>query len=101
LPVVVLLVGQPRGRPEVKARARAIKTRFTMAAVWAEWPRATTVTGIPPGALLCLYTDGLVERRDQPLDAGIGQLADVLGQFAGPATTPRLPGRRLTRRAQR
>jgi serine phosphatase RsbU (regulator of sigma subunit) len=39
------------------------------------------VTPIPPGALLCLYTDGLVERRDQSLDAGIGRLADVVGQL--------------------
>jgi anti-anti-sigma factor len=28
----------------------------------------------PPGAVLCLYTDGLVERRDQPIDEGIGRL---------------------------
>jgi phosphoserine phosphatase RsbU/P len=47
-------------------------------------PRASTVTAIPPGALLCLYTDGLVERRNQPLDAGITQLANVMGQFTGP-----------------
>ena len=48
--------------------------------VAAEPPRQCTVIGIPPGALLCLYTDGLVERRDQPLDKGIGQLADALSQ---------------------
>ena len=28
----------------------------------------------PPGAVLCLYTDGLVERRDQPIDEGIARL---------------------------
>jgi serine phosphatase RsbU (regulator of sigma subunit) len=44
-------------------------------------PRESTVIAIPPGALLCLYTDGLVERRDQALDVGIGQLADALGRF--------------------
>jgi hypothetical protein len=27
-----------------------------------------------PGAVWCLYTDGLVGRRDQPIDEGIGQL---------------------------
>jgi serine phosphatase RsbU (regulator of sigma subunit) len=47
--------------------------------------RRSTVTRIPPGALLCLYTDGLVERRDQSLDAGIGHLADVVGQLASAA----------------
>jgi len=29
---------------------------------------------LPPGAVLCLYTDGLVERRDRPIDDGIAQL---------------------------
>jgi phosphoserine phosphatase RsbU/P len=28
----------------------------------------------PPGALLCLYTDGLVERRSQPIDESIAEL---------------------------
>jgi phosphoserine phosphatase RsbU/P len=28
----------------------------------------------PPGAVLCLYTDGLVERRDDPIDEGIARL---------------------------
>jgi sigma-B regulation protein RsbU (phosphoserine phosphatase) len=29
---------------------------------------------LPPGAGLCLYTDGLVERRDQVVDEGIAKL---------------------------
>jgi anti-sigma regulatory factor (Ser/Thr protein kinase) len=32
---------------------------------------------LPPGASLLLYTDGLVERRDTPLDARLAELADV------------------------
>ena len=35
--------------------------------------RATTIT-LPPGALLCFYTDGLVERRGSSLDAGLERL---------------------------
>jgi serine phosphatase RsbU (regulator of sigma subunit) len=35
--------------------------------------RAGTVT-IPLGTLLCFYTDGLIERRDQPLDDGLARL---------------------------
>ena len=35
--------------------------------------RAKTIS-LPPGALLCLYTDGLVERRDTPLDASLERL---------------------------
>jgi sigma-B regulation protein RsbU (phosphoserine phosphatase) len=42
-------------------------------------PRRSTVFGIPAGALLCSYTDGLVERRDESLDVGIGLLATTLG----------------------
>lgn len=41
-------------------------------------PRRSTTFGIPAGALLCSYTDGLVERRGQVLDAGIGLLAGTL-----------------------
>lgn len=44
--------------------------------------RQSTVFTVPPGGLLCFYTDGLVERRDRALDDGIGQLAAALGSFA-------------------
>jgi anti-anti-sigma factor len=37
-------------------------------------PRRVTTLDFPPGATLCLYTDGLVERRDQPIDDGIARL---------------------------
>lgn len=33
---------------------------------------------IPPGSLLVVYTDGLVERRDRDIDAGIAALLDLL-----------------------
>lgn len=36
--------------------------------------RAMTMT-LPPGALLCFYTDGLVERRGTSLDAGLQRLS--------------------------
>jgi putative methionine-R-sulfoxide reductase with GAF domain len=39
--------------------------------------RSTTVV-IPPGALLCCFTDGLVERRDRVIDRGIDIVADAL-----------------------
>ncbi len=41
-------------------------------------PRSDAVTTIPPGAQVVLYTDGLVERRDEPLDAGIARLVDTV-----------------------
>jgi phosphoserine phosphatase RsbU/P len=41
-------------------------------------PRRVTTLDFPPGAVLCLYTDGLVERRDQPIDHGIAKLATAV-----------------------
>ncbi|TVZ07172.1 GAF domain-containing protein [Trebonia kvetii] len=41
-------------------------------------PRQSAVLTIPPGGLLCCYTDGLVERRDRAIDEGIGLLADTM-----------------------
>ena len=48
-------------------------------------PRHSAVIELPPGALLCCYTDGLVERRDEVLDTGIGVLAQALGEAAAAA----------------
>jgi anti-sigma regulatory factor (Ser/Thr protein kinase)/uncharacterized protein YigA (DUF484 family) len=39
--------------------------------------RATTVA-VPPGALVCLYTDGLIERRGRSLDDGLEALRRVV-----------------------
>lgn len=45
-------------------------------------PRAETVVELERGATLLLYTDGLVERRDQSLDAGLERLREVLDELA-------------------
>jgi len=42
-----------------------------------------SVVDVPAGALVALYTDGLVERRDNDLDDGIDTLAAVLGAHDG------------------
>ncbi|GGW57903.1 MULTISPECIES: PP2C family protein-serine/threonine phosphatase [Streptomyces] len=41
-------------------------------------PRPQAVTPYTPGALLTLYTDGLVERRREDIDTGLARLADSL-----------------------
>jgi PAS domain S-box-containing protein len=38
-------------------------------------PRGHAEADLSPGSVLLLYTDGLVERRDEPLDAGVARLA--------------------------
>jgi serine phosphatase RsbU (regulator of sigma subunit) len=45
-------------------------------------PRTTTTVHLPAGALLCLYTDGLIERRDSSIQSGIARLCEAV--YAGP-----------------
>jgi serine phosphatase RsbU (regulator of sigma subunit) len=45
-------------------------------------PRRSTTIAFPEGALLCFYTDGLVERRAVPLDVGLKDLCAAV--VAGP-----------------
>jgi anti-sigma regulatory factor (Ser/Thr protein kinase) len=47
--------------------------------------RRVTTVALPPGTAMCLYTDGLVERRGQPLDTGLDALTRAMS--AGPAET--------------
>jgi serine phosphatase RsbU (regulator of sigma subunit) len=51
-------------------------------------PRRCATAFIPPGALLCCFTDGLVERRDNSIDQGIGTLAAVLDERIAAAAGP-------------
>ncbi|GAB2865072.1 SpoIIE family protein phosphatase [Nocardioides pacificus] len=44
-------------------------------------PREVT---LPPGSTVVLYTDGLVERRGEDLDAGIASLRDLVERLDGP-----------------
>jgi PAS domain S-box-containing protein len=46
----------------------------------AGWQRSQATAVLPPGATLMLYTDGLVERRNQPLDKGIDAAAVTLAE---------------------
>lgn len=45
-------------------------------------PRQSTTVPLAPGALLCFYTDGLVERRDRSLGGELARLCEAV--YAGP-----------------
>jgi serine phosphatase RsbU (regulator of sigma subunit) len=40
--------------------------------------RQATTVKIEPGMLLCFYTDGLIERRDQPIDDSLARLCQAV-----------------------
>ncbi len=40
--------------------------------------RQVTTLALAPGGVLCLFTDGLVERRDEPIDDGIALLCETV-----------------------
>ena len=40
--------------------------------------RSATTLAFPEGSLLVLYTDGLIERRDQPIDVGLQRLCEAI-----------------------
>ena len=48
----------------------------------ADRQRCEAAATLPPGATLMLYTDGLVERRNQPLDTGIDTAGVTLAEHA-------------------
>lgn len=54
-----------------------------MLGVRPEATRAEHSTPLPDGVLLLLYTDGLVERRNQDIDEGVRELATLLAGTAG------------------
>jgi len=52
-------------------------------AVHSDEPRPQAVAALAAGSTLLLYTDGLVERRDEPIDAGIARVTEVMTQTTG------------------
>jgi phosphoserine phosphatase RsbU/P len=70
LPPAVALPGAPAQLAEIPADL--------MIGVAPSVGRHTTTVKLPPGTVLCLYTDGLVERRGEPLDESLAELCQVL-----------------------
>jgi sigma-B regulation protein RsbU (phosphoserine phosphatase) len=70
LPPVIATAAQPGALADVSGSL--------MIGVDAGTRRRVTTLKVPPGALLCFYTDGLVERRELPLDEGLARLCQVV-----------------------
>jgi phosphoserine phosphatase RsbU/P len=49
-----------------------------MIGAWNKAQRPVATVQIPPGALLCFYTDGLIERRGELIDDGIARLCRTM-----------------------
>ncbi|WP_125773222.1 SpoIIE family protein phosphatase [Antribacter gilvus] len=65
-----LLVVHPDGTPEWAAKADAPPLGITQ-----EVPAARRLV-VPPGGALVLYSDGLIERRDETIKAGLARLEE-------------------------
>ncbi|HEY7013751.1 MAG TPA: GAF domain-containing SpoIIE family protein phosphatase [Streptosporangiaceae bacterium] len=74
LPPVIAPPGQPARLADIPADL--------MIGVADEMSRRSATIGLPAGAVLCLYTDGLVERRGEPLDDSLDRL--LRATTAGP-----------------
>ncbi|MGQ7297250.1 SpoIIE family protein phosphatase [Quadrisphaera sp. KR29] len=64
--------------PDGSVSTLTSETTDLLLGVKAEVPRQELRTALAPGTTVLLYTDGLVERRGQPLDAGLRRLQDEL-----------------------
>jgi signal transduction histidine kinase/DNA-binding response OmpR family regulator len=70
-----------------------VEARSVRLAVLELATRPESRTELPPGSTLLLYTDGLVERRRESIDIGIGRAASILGR--GPDESPEQLARQL------
>jgi PAS domain S-box-containing protein len=77
-PPPVLL--SPERKPELLTGGRSLPVGLVDRRV----PRAEAAVELPPGGGLLLYTDGLVERRGESLDAGLARLLAAAGDSAAP-----------------
>ena len=69
------LLATPESAPKLLTDARSVPL-----AVNRDDPRPQAAAAVAAGSTLLLYTDGLVERRAEPIDAGIARVAEVLAQ---------------------
>jgi PAS domain S-box-containing protein len=72
---VPAVVAAPQTQPHLLTDAGSVPL-----AVQRDEPRPQAAAALAAGSTLLLYTDGLVERRDEPIDAGIARVADIMAQ---------------------
>jgi PAS domain S-box-containing protein len=72
---VPALLAAPESQPKLLTDARSVPL-----AVNRDAPRPQAAATLTTGSTLLLYTDGLVERRAEPIDAGIARVAEVMAQ---------------------
>ena len=65
-PPVLAATGRPAASLDI--------AQGTLIGVDEEPSRRSTLVEIPPGAVLCLYTDGLIERREVPVETTLSRL---------------------------
>ena len=77
LPPVIAAPGQPAELARVRAGL--------LIGVSPGVRRPVTTVPIPPGALACFYTDGLIERAGEPIDDGLARLCQAVRPEAAEA----------------
>jgi PAS domain S-box-containing protein len=75
---VPAVLAAPESQPRLLTDACSVPL-----AVHSDEPRPQAVAALAVGSTLLLYTDGLVERRDEPIDAGIARVTEVMTQTIG------------------
>jgi putative methionine-R-sulfoxide reductase with GAF domain len=85
-PVLAVPGGLRGGSPDPDAALVSLSPDLPIGAA-EDAPRGSSVFSVPAGGLLCCFTDGLVERRDEVIDEGIGRLSATLREVMGPGQT--------------
>jgi len=70
-------------RPDVPAALVDFEVDLPIGTGFGARPRRTHTLEVAPGAVVCFYTDGLVERRGASVDEGLDRLCRAI--TAGPA----------------
>jgi PAS domain S-box-containing protein len=73
-----MLLLTPDGRTEWLNEGRSVPL-----CGWPDEERPQATVRLAPGSLLVFYSDGLVERRDEPIDRGIARLEDAVRELSG------------------